>query len=256
MNQVPLYDTFSAQYDFFVNWPQRLQVEMPFIEAQLRAAGARRVLDVACGTGQHSIALAQRGYQVTGADLSTGMLERARANVAAAGCAAQFVLAGFGQLADHVPGGFDALLCLGNSLPHVLTQEALAAALTDFAAVLRQDGLLLVQSRNFDAVLAAGARWLPPQAHSQDDQEWLFVRFYDFNSDGTLTFNVLTLHRAGGQGWQQHTEATVLRPWCQAELSSALTAAGFGDLTCYGDMQGTPFDVTNSGDLVIVARKL
>ena len=255
MNRVPLYDTFSAQYDFFVNWPQRLEVELPLIEAQLSSAGARRVLDVACGTGQHSIALAQRGYQVTGTDLSVGMVERARANAAAAGYAVQFVLAGFGQLASRVPAGFDALLCLGNSLPHVLTNASLATALEDFAAVLRQDGLLLVQSRNFDAVLDVGARWLPPQAHTHDDQEWLFVRFYDFNPDGTLTFNMLTLNRTGSQSWRQHAEAAVLRPWRQTELLSALTAAGFGNLTSYGDMQGTAFDATNSSDLVIVARK-
>jgi len=256
MNRVPLYDTFSAEYDFFVNWPQRLAVELPFVEAQLRQAGARRVLDVACGTGQHSIALAQRGYQVTGADLSSGMVERARANAAAAGCPIHFVVAGFGQLADKVPGEFDALLCLGNSLPHALTNDALGTTLEDFAAVLRREGLLLVQSRNFDAVLALGERWLQPQAHSRDDQEWLFVRFYDFNPDGTLTFNVLTLSRVVGQSWTQRAEATVLRPWRQAELLSALKAAGFGGLTCYGDMQGAPFEVNSSGDLVIVARKL
>ena len=48
-----MYDTFSTDYDRFVNWPSRLAAELPFIESQLEAAGARRVLDAACGTGQH-----------------------------------------------------------------------------------------------------------------------------------------------------------------------------------------------------------
>jgi hypothetical protein len=46
-----MYDDFSSDYDRFVDWPGRLAAELPFIERQLRAVGARRVLDAACGTG-------------------------------------------------------------------------------------------------------------------------------------------------------------------------------------------------------------
>ena len=256
MNQaVPLYDPFSADYDRFVNWEGRLAYELPFIEQQLAASGARRVLDTACGTGMHAIALAQRGYNVTGADLSVGMVERARENAAAVGSEVRFVVAGFGELAAGVGNGFDALLCLGNSLPHVLTADALHEALTDFAAVLRSGGLLLVQNRNFDEVLARGERWMPPQAHREGSREWLFIRFYDFNPDGTLTFNILTLRRDEAGEWTQRSEATALRPLLHAELSSAITAAGFSDAACYGDMQGAPFDPETSGNLIVTANQ-
>ncbi len=67
---VPLYDPFIADYDRFVNWKERLAYELPFIEQQLTTSGARCILDTACGAGMHAIALAQRGYDVTGADLS------------------------------------------------------------------------------------------------------------------------------------------------------------------------------------------
>lgn len=252
---VPLYDPFSADYDRFVNWKGRLAVELPFIERQLIASGARRVLDAACGTGMHAIALAQRGYDVTAADLSAGMIERARENAAVVGSSARFVVAGFGELATKAGNGFDALLCLGNSLPHVLTADALHAALTDFAAVLRPGGLLFIQNRNFDAVMATRARWMPPQAHREGDREWLFVRFYDFNPDGNLTFNIVTLRRDEAGEWTQQIEATTLRPLLHADLLDAVTAAGFGDVGCYGDMQGAPFDSENSGNLIAVAKK-
>lgn len=252
---VPLYDAFSNQYDYFVNWPQRLQYELPFIERQLQAAGARRVLDVACGTGQHALALAAAGYSVTGADLSAGMVERACAHAREAGNAAQFVVAGFGQLRDRLEGDFDALLCLGNSLPHVLTGADLVAALADFAAVLRPGGLALIQSRNFDAVMQACARWIGPQGHTEGDRDRLFVRFYDFNPDGTLTFNVVSLQRTGGGPWSQQAEATTLRPWLHRELLAALGEAGFGACAEYGNMAGDPFDVVASGDLVLLARR-
>lgn len=255
MRLVPLYDPFSADYDRFVNWRERLAYELPFIEQQLTAFSARRVLDVACGTGMHAIALAQRGYVVTGADLSAGMIERAQENAAAAGSETRFVVAGFGELVERVGAGFDALLCLGNSLPHVLTAEALHTTLTDFAAVLRHGGLLLIQNRNFDAVMANRARWMPPQAHREGGQEWLFIRFYDFNPDGTLTFNVITLRRQETGEWAQQVETTTLRPWLHDELARAITAAGFRDLTCYGDMSGAPFDPESSGNLIVIANR-
>jgi len=249
-----MYDEFSADYDRFVNWPARLAVEMPFIEAQLQTVGARRVLDVACGTGMHAIELARRGYESVGADVSAPMIERARENARAAGVAAHFVVAGFGELREKTKGQFDALLCLGNSLPHLLSAADLQMGLADFAACLRPGGLLLIQNRNFDAVLAHQERWMAPQAHREGNTEWLFLRFYDFEPAGKLTFNLVTLRRQGAGDWEQRVTAMRLWPLRQEELIAALATAGFTAIVSYGDMSGAPFDPHSSGNLIVTAR--
>jgi len=69
-----MYDDFSSDYDRFIDWSARLATELAFIERELQTVGVRRVLDAACGTGVHAIALAQQGYVVVGADLSAGMI--------------------------------------------------------------------------------------------------------------------------------------------------------------------------------------
>jgi len=262
---VPLYDGFEA-YDRFVNWERRLAYELPFIEAQLQTAGARRVLDAACGTGRHAIALAERGYDVLGADLSAPMIERARANAAALGRAsapgpgpevgeAIFFVAGFGELAQAGRAlDVDALLCLGSSLPHVLTEADLSATMADWHAVLRPGGLLLVQDRNMDAVLTRRDRWMPVQQRAAEGHEWLFVRLYDFDEQG-LTFNVVTLERGAGEPWRQRVDATRLYPWRRAQLVAALAQAGFEEIVCYGDMTGGAFEEASSGNLVLTARR-
>jgi SAM-dependent methyltransferase len=251
----PLYDAFSTDYDRFVRWDRRLANELPFIEAQLASVGARRVLDVAAGTGRHAIALAQRGYQVIGADVSAGMVQQARTNAKGAGLDLPFVQAGFGQVAASDVGTFDAVLCLGSSLPHVQSLDALGPALQDFASVLRSDGLLLVQNRNFDRVLAEESRWMPPQSAREGDTEWLFLRFYDFGADGSLAFNVVTLVRKGELAWQQQASSTTLWPLRQRDLSAALQRTGFDHLVLYGDMQGSCFDVARSPNLIVSARR-
>ena len=250
---VPLYDDF-ADYDRFVDWERRLAHELPFVERQLATAGARRVLDAACGTGQHAIALAQRGYEVTGADLSARMVERARENAVQARIGVRFVVAGFGELAAHLGGEYDAVLCLGNSLPHVLTERDLGATLVDFAAVLRPGGVLFVQMRNFDRVLALRERWMAPQSRREADREWLFMRLYDYCGDGALDFHVVTLTREGEGTWAQRVESTRLWPWRKADLARALEGAGFGEVSLFGDMRGAAFDPVESLNLVVLAR--
>jgi len=254
-----MYEGFSADYDRFVDWPARLAAELPFIERELQAVRAGRVLDAACGTGMHAVALVQRGYAVAGADLSAGMVERARSHAATAGVETQFEVAGSavssGRRGPTRTGpGFDAVLCLGNSLPHLLTPAELAAALADFAACLRPGGLFLIQDRNFDRVLARSERWMEPQVHREGETEWLFLRFYDFEPDGTLTFNLVTLRRERVGKWRQQVATTRLRPLQQEELTVAVKAAGFMDVTCWGDMQGASFDPEVSPNLVVTAR--
>ncbi len=250
-----MYDTFSYDYDRFVDWPGRLKHEIPFLLGHLRAAGAHRVLDAACGTGRHAIALAELGFEVAGADGSAGMIARASANARESNVRAEFRQTAFGDLAAaYGLASFDAILCLGNSLPHVLDIAQLTRTLSDFAACLRPGGVLIIQNRNFDAVLAARARWMEPQAHREGEREWLFVRFYDFDADGLLTFNILTLRREPGSQWEQAVISTRLRAQPQAELAVALTETGFESLASFGDMSGSAFDPVSSGNLVIVCQ--
>ncbi len=249
------YDQFSSDYDKFVNWPSRLAYELPFIERLTQTQVPKaRILDAACGTGMHAVALAKRGHETAGADLSAGMIEQARSNAAANGVELRFEAAGFGEL-GQLFSFYDLLLCLGNSLPHVLTAQELARTLTDFSACLRPGGMVLIQNRNFDAVMASRQRWMEPQAYREGDSEWIFLRFYDYEPDGLINFNILTLRRQGAGAWAQSVISTHLRPLLQAELVQALSAAGFAEITSYGSMNGDPFNTSSSGNLIMTGLK-
>ncbi|HZU87442.1 MAG TPA: methyltransferase domain-containing protein [Anaerolineaceae bacterium] len=256
-----MYDLLSRDYDRFVNWPNRLAFEMPFLLKQLGSikkpeGTPLRVLDAACGTGQHVLALAKEGMQAAGADLSLEMIRVARENASAAGADLCFEAVGFGSLAQMFgEGNFDALLCLGNSLPHLLTQTELASALNDFHACLAPGGLLLIQNRNFDSVLAKHERWMDPQAHNEGEHQWVFQRFYDFEPDGLIRFNIVTLYREGSEEWRARLTSTHLFPQTHADLAAALTHAGFTNPRFFGSLGGGDFDTEKSGNLVITAIK-
>ena len=248
-----MYDSLSSDYDRFVNWQNRLALELPFIIKQLQLINARSVLDAATGTGMHAISLAQLGYQTAGADISTGMIERARLNAISASAQVRFEVTGFGNLANTFGiHSFDALLCLGNSLPHLLSRSEVDHALLDFAACLKPAGLLVIQNRNFDMVMSQRERWMEPQSHSEAEADWIFQRFYDFDPDGLLTFNMVTLKRVGHGDWSQKVVSSRLRPLLKDELVSALSETGFESLKTYGNLNGGVFDPETSGNLVIL----
>ena len=82
--------------------------EVGFLWDALRLAPGMRVLDAGCGPGRHAVALARRGIEVVGVDLSPEFLAIARA--AAAGLPATFVEADVRDLSFAT--GFDAVICL------------------------------------------------------------------------------------------------------------------------------------------------
>ncbi|MDP3760695.1 MAG: class I SAM-dependent methyltransferase [Ramlibacter sp.] len=91
------------------------QVLQPFedlLVEGVRSASPSRVLDVGCGTGSTTVAIARllgNGGQCTGVDISQPMIDAARARAAREGVAASFVIAD-AQTHPFEPGGFDMIV--------------------------------------------------------------------------------------------------------------------------------------------------
>jgi glycine/sarcosine N-methyltransferase len=212
------------------------------------------VLDAACGSGGHALWLTREGYEVVGADASPVMIALAQQKVAAAGLDGSFVV---GDLANLQPStSYDAVLCLGNSLPHLLTQGDLVAALRGMARVLRPGGALVLQNLNYDLRWRTQPRWFMAQGGILDGQEVLVWRFADYDlSAGRIAFHI-ALFRKDAPNWKVEVHTTPQRPLFQADLSAALAEAGFVEVRAYGRMAlpEEPFDVTRSADLVVMAK--
>jgi SAM-dependent methyltransferase len=131
----------AAFYDWDNSWPADFDWFMSLV------AGARSVLDLGCGTGIFSVALAVRGAEVVGVDPAAAMLDIARNR--AGGAAVTWVQAPSEEL--DLGRQFDAIVMTGHAFQTLLTPAARAACLATIARHLAPGGRFFFDSRNPEA---------------------------------------------------------------------------------------------------------
>jgi glycine/sarcosine/dimethylglycine N-methyltransferase len=149
--------SFVEKWDELIDWRRRAESEGSFFVDQLKARGVREVLDVATGTGYHSVRLLEAGFDVVSADGSPQMLAKAFENGRTfGGYILRVVEADWRWLNRDVHGTYDAIVCLGNSFTHLFSERDRRKALAEFYAMLKHDGVLIIDQRNYDSVLDDG----------------------------------------------------------------------------------------------------
>ncbi|MDR7301376.1 SAM-dependent methyltransferase [Haloactinomyces albus] len=146
------------KWDELINWKKRTESEGRFFIDQLKSRGVQTVLDAATGTGFHSVRLVEEGFDTVSADGSPQMLAKAFQNgIDYGGHVLRVVNADWRWLNRDVHGEFDAIICLGNSFTHLFAEHDRRKALAEFYAMLSHDGVLIIDQRNYDAVLDNGS---------------------------------------------------------------------------------------------------
>lgn len=143
-----------AYYD--IAFDVRRKLETDFLEAcfaRYARGRVRHVVDIACGTGHHTLRLLRRGYRVTALDLSAESIEYLRRKAAAEGLAVEGVVGDMTAFRLAEPA--DAAICMQDSQGHLLTNEALLCHLRAVSANLRPGGVYI-----FDRLIPH--RWASP----------------------------------------------------------------------------------------------
>ncbi|MCT7376960.1 methyltransferase domain-containing protein [Chelativorans salis] len=219
--------SFVEKWDELIDWRARAESEGQFFIDVLRARGKETVLDVATGTGFHSVRLTEAGFNVTSADGSAAMLAKAFENGQARGLILKTVQADWRWLNRDIQGKYDAIICLGNSFTHLHEEQDRRRALAEFYAALKHDGVLILDQRNYDTMLDEGFSSKHKYYYCGDKvsaepehiDEGLVRMLYSFPDGAQFTLN--------------------LHPIRKNYVRRLLSEAGFQRVRTYGDFHET-----------------
>ncbi len=224
---------------------KQVAVESDWVEHALGVEAGAAVLDLACGTGRHSLELARRGYDVTGVDLSPTMVQRAQ--TFALGAPRQPVFALGDMQAIEYEECFDAAYCIGSSFGF-FDDARNADVATRVHRSLKDNGTFLLQVVNRDHAI-----------QSQPAMAW-------FEGDGCVCMEESAVNYITSRlnvkrtvifddGRQREVEYSV-RLYSLHELGELLHESGFRILEVSGHLR-TPgaFFGPSSRELIILAQK-
>ncbi len=221
---------FVEKWDDLIDWESRAKAEGEFFIKTLREHGAKKVLDVATGTGFHSVMLRKAGFEVTSVDGSPVMLAKAFENARRHQELLRVVHADWRWLNKDVHDLYDAVICLGNSFTHLFDEKDRRKALAEYYATLRHDGILILDQRNYDALLDKDAKPSRNYYYCGEDVKAApehvddsLARFrYEFSDGSVFHLNMFPLRKA--------------------YVRRLMTEVGFQRVKSYGDFKETHRD--------------
>lgn len=155
--------------------------------------GAARAVDLGCGSGFQSVALARLGFRVTAVDLSTALLAELAGR--RGDLPIDLVEGDIRAVADLAAPGTDAIVCMGDTLTHLECREDVEAVLTGAFARLAPGAPLCLSFRDLTGELRDLDRFLPVRS----DGDAILTCFLEYEP-GTVKVHDL-LHVREGSGW-------------------------------------------------------
>jgi SAM-dependent methyltransferase len=218
--------------------------EADFVEKVLHVAPPARLLDVPCGGGRHSLALAARGHDLTAVDLSPTFLDAARSKPSPGPGRVRWEQRDMRDL--PWPGTFDGAYCLGNSFGYYddagneAFVRAVATALKPGARFVLDTGYL---TEGLLPVLQERAWYETGSILTLAD------RRYD-PADGRLHVEYTTVHNGKVEKWPMSARLHTYR-----EVRRLFESAGLSDLQGYGSLAQEPFRFGSRRLLLVGTKK-
>jgi len=204
----------------------------------------KSVLDLCCGPGRLSIALAQKGFVVTGVDRTGYLLDKAKARARAAKVKVEWVQA---DMRDFVrPDTYDLVLSMFTSFGYFDDKSQDVAVLGNMFASLRPGGSCLID--------VGGKEWLakvlqPTTSEVLPDGTKL-IQHHEIFDDWTRIRNEWILIRKGrAKSFRFHHTI-----YSGQELRDQMAGAGFVDVRLYGNLDGDEYG-PNAQRLIAIGRK-
>ncbi len=241
----PFYTSIAPFYQYIFPF-NSAQIE--FLKHVLPYNGAR-VLDVGCATGDLAFALTHFGFPTWAFDFDGQMVQIARQTKTEEAMFPVFEQMDMRQIDERFPESyFDTVICFGNTLVHLLSDDDIHKFIQSAFKVLLHEGKLAIQILNYQHILENQIKSLP----LIDNEHIRFERNYEFATDSELIdFNTKLTVKSTGQEIKNSTKLYAIR---QNRLQEILEEVGFSSIEFFGNFNREPL-TTNSLPLILTCQK-
>jgi SAM-dependent methyltransferase len=236
-------DYFEIYRDLFP--AEKTAAEVEGVVALLGLPPGARVLDLACGQGRHAIPLAERGFAVTGYDLSETLLSRARADAAARGAGVRFLRGDMRALPFDAE--FDAVINVFTAFGYFADEADDVETLRRVGRALVPGGRFLLETLHRDALLAR----FQPHVEYTTSNGTRVVRDYVWDLARDVIEDRAALIRPDGTRAEY---ASALRVRSLSVLLALVREAGLEPVAWYGGLEGGPLQ-RDSRRLALVSTR-
>lgn len=247
MNTTTWYQTF---FDGLAtrSWQQALpasltEAEVQFILEKTALTPGTRILDVPCGFGRHALALAERGYAVTGVDISETYIRGLSAEVATRNLPVRLIQGD--ALRVDLGGPYDAVICMGNSFGYA-PESAMRRFLRRLGAATKPGGRLVLNTGVLAETLLPN---LKASAEYQTGDVTMRIRNRYHPLESVLETSMTFV-----RGDETEEKTAFHHVFSLAEVTRLLKAAGFNLNAAYGGPDGKPYAVGDYAYLVAQRR--
>jgi SAM-dependent methyltransferase len=249
MNDTPWYKTFFGE-DYLQIYgpilsPKRTAQEVEGIINLLALSPGSSLLDLCCGHGRLAIPLAQRGYQVTGQDLSEVFLQHAQTEAEAQGVQVRWV---HGDMRD-IPfeNEFDAVINIFTAFGYLENEGEDQKVLFQVHKALKPGGQFLLETRHHEGLI----RYFSPHGIDRYQDGLIVLEERQFDLLTSRTNVLVTMFYPDGRR-KEYSHS--VRAYTLTELAHMLGEAGLQVQAYYGGLDGSKLTV-DSHRLVVVARR-
>ncbi len=229
--QNEFYSSISKYYsEIFPFKPAQLQ----FVKNQVGQFEGAKILDIGCATGELSYHLAKEGAEVTGIDLNPDLIVQAKKSKKHPNL--HFQVGDMLELTnDFQSESFDAILCFGNTLVHLLFVDRIREMMDGVIQVLKPRGKFLLQILNYDYILNEKVVELP----LIETESIRFIRNYIFEENNLLLkFQTELVLKKERKSVRNETPLLALR---SEELKNILSKKGFTNIELNSSFKKEPF---------------
>ena len=229
---VDFYNKLSSRYHLvYPDWKATITAQAEILSRLIRATiggAGRRLFDCACGIGTQAIGLASNGYDVTAMDISRRAVARARREARKWDLRTiQFTVGDMRRMPDGLAKTFDVVICCDNPLAHMLEVQELKNSIQGMYSSLREGGLLLLSSRDYESAVVERPTCSPVRHRLVQNRETIVFQLWDWEEDEPIYNNMHFIIQKGRYGWKTHQTAGRMRAYTQSEISAAVREAGF-----------------------------